>query len=515
MAPAVEDLGPHVPAGHHAELALGGAVEDLGAVAEGGQGTQVPPLVAEGVGHAAHEVGQAVSDVFPLVVVVVERLVAGAVEVDRQAGLAVHVAELHEVEAADRAARDDAAVVGAAADGVRGVVADVLQLVVVPGEVEFGGPLELANQVPALDGELDAPVEDGGHVVPPVREARARRGGDVHDDVFGPLVVVGNLSGHPVVPQANLDARVHRAAGLPAEVGVGRLEWEEDGLPIVEDAVVGGAVRTETGVVREGGVSGAAPARAGLQETELSAFEPRLVADDPAGAQRGEETVAVVPSEAAGPVHPGRALEEVAVLQRVVGTTEVGEEAVLGRVVDRGLAVGHLQQAVVLEDGAGHVAEADAVSVAVRPLEFRTGEQAELAEFRQVHLVVGRQAVVPVEDVVGVAVGIAQVTRQENARRVVDVFPDVHVIESTGALDEQFVGGGQDDAGVVDGAVLGGHPRLALANGHGVFRPTPFVLIEVIVSRQGLDGSVGVEEGIGAVDGVIGQGIGHRVTEAT
>ena len=187
----------------------------------------------------------------------------------------------------------------------------------------------------------------------------------------------------------------------------------------------------------------------------------------------------------------------------------------LGRVVDRGLAVGDLQQAVVLEDWAGHIAEADAVAIAVRALEFRSGQQAQLAEFRQVHLVVGCQAVVPVQDVVGVPVGVAQFTRDENARRVVDVLPDVHVVESTGTLDEELVGGGEDDARVVDRSVLGGDPRLAFAHGDRILRPTPFVLIEVVIPGQRLNGAIGVEEGVGAVDGVIGQGVGHRVTETT
>ena len=91
----------------------------------------------------------------------------------------------------------------------------------------------------------------------------------------------------------------------------------------------------------------------------------------------------------------------------------------------------------------------------------------------------------------------------------------MHVIKSSRAFDEQLVRRGQDQAQVVDGAVLCCDPSLALPDGHRILGSAPFVLIQVVITGQGLNGAIGIEQGVAAVYRVIGERIGHGVSQST
>ena len=159
---------------------------------------------------------------------------------------------------------------------------------------------------------------------------------------------------------------------FPTQVGVGRLEWKQNGLAVVQNTVVRSTVCAETGIVWKGGIAGFAPAGARFQETQCSALKPWLVADHPSGTQRREESrTCSCGQKRLETVYTRCSLEEIAVFQCVIGPSKIREEAVLRRIVDRGLSVGHFQQAVVVKNRTGHVAKTDAITIAVGPLKIR------------------------------------------------------------------------------------------------------------------------------------------------
>ena len=170
-------------------MALRRGVKDFGSHAEGCECTQIPVAVTEGIVDAAYEIWQAITDVFANVVVVVVRLVAFQVEVNWQTGFRVYVAVFNEEERADRPAHDDPGVICAAAHCIWRVVSDVHQLIVVACHIQVGSPLEFANEVARLDGELHTAVQDGADIVPEVGETGAGRRAHIHQYVGRVFVV--------------------------------------------------------------------------------------------------------------------------------------------------------------------------------------------------------------------------------------------------------------------------------------------------------------------------------------
>lgn len=240
---------------------------------------------------------------------------------------------------------------------IAGTVLETLEGVLDEGDVEVGGPAEVAVlDIDAVDVDFKTAVSDFADILPLRTET-----GDVceflgKEKVLGILdeEVGGNVEA--VVEETEVETNVGSCGAFPFQVLVGELLGVENGDELLAEAELAVGIKVHREVVGDAVVTYLAPAGAELEIREDGLiFHEVFVRDTPCSGERGEVAPLVGLGEYSRTVGTDGRGEEVAAVVVVVRTGEEREQTLFGARGVHGAGGGAHAEVVVLKVGEGEI----------------------------------------------------------------------------------------------------------------------------------------------------------------